>query len=325
MTTAAPAERSELTPAGPIPSRVIEAIGAFGEQANRDEYPLIDVGGYIVLGRAAAIHEPPRREIDDDVRLEHAAEGRAAWQEARSEPWSRERSARAASSAEAHAVERELALAGVDLSELRTFYGHTTIVSSSDRLAYVTTRAGLFRGLPFGVEFFFEMPTVPRDQLIVREMPSPVPDIRAWAKWVGGQVHGSRLRSHHMYPDHAICACMLHEFIRGVHPVRDYVAFCVMWSAKVLHEMVLGTYPGRQHYPAHARRRRDRLFELCGCTSEKLYKDCCRKPDRLLTAAQLWADVAVPRRIYLSELRAQGRPVSVPEQAMRGSARHRAA
>jgi hypothetical protein len=311
MTSLDRGESYVLTPLGQIPRRVIGLVAEFGAQANRNEFPAIDVGGFIVLGREAAIHEPPSSENDDDVKLERAAQGRTARQQAGPEPRSRQRCAGAAPGATAQAIERKLALVGVNLAELRTHYPETAVVSSSDRFAYVVSRAGLFHGLPFGAEFLLEIPTGPRVELIGRAMPSGVPDIRAWATWSGGALHGRAVRSHHMYPDGAICACMLHEFIRGVHPIRDYAAFCAMWSAKVVHELIFGTYPGRQHYPAHARRRRDRESEFCGCGSEKSYAHCCRAADRELTALELWADAAVPRRAYFSELEAQRRPFEV--------------
>jgi hypothetical protein len=82
-----------------------------------------------------------------------------------------------------------------------------------------------------------------------------------------------------------------------------------MWSAKSLHELVLGFYPGRQHYAAHDRRRRDRPNEYCGCGGDERYGACCRPGDQARSAFSLWAESSAAKRQYLCELAEQGRAI----------------
>lgn len=72
-------------------------------------------------------------------------------------------------------------------------------------------------------------------------------------------MHGRRIVSHHQNPDGAACANMPGQWIRGVYPLHDYVAFYVLWVAKALHEHCFGFYPGPQHCLAAVRVQRDRF------------------------------------------------------------------
>jgi len=53
------AEAFRTTALGPVPSDVLAEIKAFGQQADRFEYPLIDVGGRIAFGGCATIYDAP--------------------------------------------------------------------------------------------------------------------------------------------------------------------------------------------------------------------------------------------------------------------------
>jgi hypothetical protein len=140
-----------------------------------------------------------------------------------------------------------------------------------------------------------------------------VPDVRAWSYWSGGPLEHTRIASHHENPDLSMCVCMPHEWLRCVHPLLEYVDFCTLWVARALHELVLGWYPGRQHFGERARAMRDHRLEFCGCGSDQRYQDCCRNSDLALSHFERWRRYREARSLYLSILRAQGRESGPPQ------------
>lgn len=130
-------------------------------------------------------------------------------------------------------------------------------------------------------------------------------------------MHGRRIVSHHRYPDHAICANMPGQWLLRVHPLYDYVAFCVLWVAKAMHEHMLGSYPGLQHYPAAVRVQRNRPDEFCGCGEQRRYRDCCRDADFAKRPFELWREANAGRVRYLGDLARQGRSAQPPVALLR--------
>jgi hypothetical protein len=236
-----------------------------------------------------------------------------------------------------------------DLEELRLFHPEAVVTEiSSSRFPHLVIGlpVGLFPGLPFRAELTLEVPLVSRDQLRLPsvgidygEMGTPsvrwygptqfyqlnpllmrpgyaeplVPDVRAWARWVGGPFHGASIESHHQNTDRGICACKPTDWILGVNPLVDFVGMCISWIGKALHERELGVYPGPQHYGDWKRVERDRPNEFCGCgEGMKRYRECCRDADRRLTPCQLWAGRCASTRAYYDELARQRRPIALP-------------
>jgi hypothetical protein len=188
-------------------------------------------------------------------------------------------------------------------------------VASTEAVVYMNIPLGLIPQLPIGARLTLEVPlALPTPFTPSREFPD-VPDVRAWAVWEGGSMHGQRVVSHHSYPDHTICANLTGEWRLGVHPLHDYVAFCALWAAKSLHERLLGFYPGRQHYPAAVRVQRNRPNEFCGCGAPRRYRDCCRNRDLAMRPYELWRDAQSGRMRYLRDLARQGR-ASEPQDAL---------
>ena len=108
---------------------------------------------------------------------------------------------------------------------------------------------------------------------------------------------------------------MPHQWIRGVHPLVDYVSMCVTWFARVLHERELGVYPGPQHYPEWTRVERDRRDEFCGCGGSRTYSECHRQSDFSLSPAQLERARLDSHNYYYGDLRRQRRATKPPENA----------
>jgi hypothetical protein len=303
---------------GLLPQLGLDNLREFGVQIERLQFPYIDVGGFIVPGRDPAAINPPGMECDRDV--EAAGAGREGWgqaprEEAGPSAGARQRppSPQAAPGAAPHAFGRELTTLNLDLSALVKFHPLARVVASTEMGIYLNIPIGVIPWLPIGARLTFELPLTPRERLSRRMQLSGVPDVRAWAVWEGGPLHGRLIKSHHQNPDRAICANMPGEWILGVHPLHDYVAFCVLWVAKVLHEHLVGFYPGPQHYPAAVRVRRDRPDEFCGCGKRERYRSCCRDNDRAQHPLVLWRESLLGRASYLDDLAWQGRPSGPPD------------
>ncbi len=299
-------------------------LRAFGEQAERLEYPFIDVGGFIVPGRDPVMPISPGTEHDRHDAVEPPREG---WQQSPSEQagsaaWTRQRSAQAAPGASPHALGHDLTHSYLGLSALTSFHPLTRVVASTESVVYLNLPLGVLPELPFGARLTLEVPRTGRTGLNQSMKLTGVPDVRAWAVWEDGPMHGLRIESHHQNPDRAICANMPEQWMLGVHALHEYVAFCTMWVAKVVHEQLLGFYPGPQHYAAAERVRRDRPDEFCGCGKPRRYRHCCREKDRAMSHYARWHDAQLARRQYLHELKKQGRAPVTPEAPLRLGLRH---
>ena len=322
------------TPLGVFSAEGMADLRRFAEEAERLEYPCIDVGGFIVPGPGPAdpLNEPGKELENYGPAAGGAWRGEPAREEAGPAAGARQRPAppqAAAPGAPPHTVGHRLNHLNLDLPGLADYHPLARVTVSTAEAVFLDVPIGLFHELPIRARLTLEIPLVGRARLSrlhnetrlteppfefkrVMPLPTPVPDVRAWARWEGGALHGQRVESHHRYPDFSICACMTHEWVLGVHPLRDYVAFCALWIGKALHERLLGVYPGRQHYGPWHRVLRDRVNEYCGCGSERRYASCCRTSDRALSAFARWQDALAARRQYLTELRWQGRPAEPP-------------
>jgi hypothetical protein len=118
-------------------------------------------------------------------------------------------------------------------------------------------------------------------------------------------------------PDLSMCVCMPHQWIRGAQPLIDLVSMSVLWTAKLLHEGFVGSYPGRQHYGALARRQRDRRQEFCGCGADYRYDACHRDDDATGPLDDLIREHDLARRQYFQQLYRECRPLQPPHDAWR--------
>lgn len=308
-----------------MPALNLSSLIEFGREADRLDgaWPVIEQGGFIVPGRDSTLSFSPGRE---EVSDEHGEETRSAAGARQGSP------TEAAASGAPTCPLRSLDLLrgqpaklrraeSLDLEELYAHYPNTREAYSSSRFQVFAVPVGLFRDLPFRARLALEVPLFDRAALAPLIGQSRlVPDVRAWAIWAGNDIRADTLaRSHHQYPDLALCTHLWHEWILGVHPLHEYVAFCVLWLAKALHEHELGFYPGRQHSLAHVRFTRMRPDEFCGCASTKRYRDCHMVADGNMTAFQRWQELQDGRQCYLNELARQGRepypPAIVPRDS----------
>lgn len=285
----------------------------FGAEAERKEFPCIAVGGFIVPGSGPAhpLHPEKEHSAHDTERLARTAS--TARQEARSpaRPW--QGSAAAAASPAAHAVGSRLGLPEwLQLEELDDLHPEARMLFSSSSCAVLEVPVGLFRTIPQRARLMLEIPLTERVHLTRSGRMNITPDVRAWATWNGGGRREHRITSHHEMPDGCICACREGEWIRGVHPLVDYMGYCITWIGKVLHERTFGFWPGPQHFGPLARARRDRPHEYCGCGGHRRYGDCCRDTDFAKSAFERWTEQDASRRAYLSELAWQGRAPHAP-------------
>jgi hypothetical protein len=298
-----------------MPSRGIEEMDLvelrqFGAEMHRLEFPSIAVGGFVVSGRRAATQFAPEKE--ENIRGEQQQAG----EEAGSAAGSRKRSPTqaAASRAQAHAVKHDSALA--QLVEESTDYGaKPTVVRRFGRFAHLGLPVGLFRTLPFRAELLMEVPLVPRLELRkgLASSGGLVPDVRAWSRWSFG-LSGTNglIASHHGYPDRSMCVCMAEEWHLGRDPLITYVDFCILWIARVLHECLIGFYPGLQHYGEKVRVERDRPDEFCGCGKALPYAACHRAADFAMPLVERARRHYSAQRAYRDELIWQGRTDELP-------------
>jgi len=332
-----------MTAVSRTPTLAPTSLVLFGEEAERGQFPAVDVGGFLVPSEDSS----PTSYLGKEEQSDERATGR---QEAGSATGPRQGSRRSQAEAEAeastasHPVERRVM--SRDLEELRLFHPDvvvTEISSSSFPHLVIALPVGLFRDLPFRADLELEVPLISREQLRLPNLGTDygemgrqsiccygptqfyhvnpllerpgyaeplVPDVRAWARWVGGPFHGASIDSHHQNPDRGICACKPTDWILGVNPLVDFVGMCVSWIGKALHERELGFYPGPQHYGDWKRVERDRPNEFCGCgEGMKRYHECCREADRQLTPYKLWSSRYASRQAYYDELTRQRRPL----------------
>ena len=305
-------------------SDVIDALRSFGRRTESRIGSAIAEGGFVVASDAssdqttlAETRSHEHHSAEPEGRRSRQGEGQGAQAEA-SSPYQA-----------AHALGQLIVegAAGWELEGLRDYYPDVEVVGSPSRFALLSTTAGLLRGSPAAARLFLELPLSPwdrttridridsqfgRSQAIIarRELPFiPMPPpVRAWAFWRGGLADGLPVRSHHENPDGSICACMAHEWIRGVHRVLDYAAYCTSWILKVLYERQFNHYPGTQHLPSWIRLERLRLDENCGCGKYGVYRSCCWNQDRRI-GSQLLAEQRLKYTAqYFDHLKMQGRP-----------------
>lgn len=316
----------------------------FGEVVERGEPIAVGLGGVIVPGEGAFSDFHPGTEYGNHE-SGSARKGAGASAGAGARP--RPSPAEAATGAPPHPVghladslrhrvngwrggwvtEREI-------DELVVYYPDVALTASSSRYEYITLRAKPFPLVSDGFQLVFELPH-PRsvhalgDRLRTRQVCERedvlqvastdsvivVPSIRVWARWQGGPLFGAPAVSHHQLPDMSMCVCMAYEWILGAQPIIDLVSMSVLWTAKLLHEALIGSYPGRQHYGALARLRRDRRHEFCGCGSDRRYDACHRHDDLNKPYQELLEEADLGRRQYFRQLYLQRRPVAPPRAA----------
>lgn len=324
----------------------VAGLAQFGRAVERHEPISVDVGGVAVPGVGAPqLFHPGKESTSHGPRSKGQEAGSAAG------TWSgsRQPQAEAAPGPTPHAV-RDLGEAfrqrfgswqgnGVtesEFEELAEFYPDVELTASSSRFAYLRLTSSPFPALGVQFRFVYEIPrpgltAAFADQLrrgvgvgwttgggyrpraITRDL--MVPAVRAWARWEGGPMHGSLVLSHHQQPDLSICACMHHQWLRGRHLLVDFVSMTVLWAAKVLHEQLIGYYPGPQHYGQLARRERARSKEFCGCGARSRYADCHQAEDATQSLGDLRRKDAALHHMYFEDLMREGRPLRPPAAA----------
>ena len=194
------------------------------------------------------------------------------------------------------------------LGDVLAFHRNARWVPTTSGPALLMIPVRLFASLPYRAVLYLEISTS-WDEWRVRypEKGLLVPPIRAWAWWTDG----IRVRSHHENPDTCICACKSEDWGLG-RALEDYIMYCTCWIAKVLHERLLGRWPGAQHYPAWIRMTRNRVDEYCGCGKRALYRDCCKEDDWLLGPAYHRYEHWIVQHDYFDGLRRCGLP-DVPD------------
>jgi hypothetical protein len=258
----------------------------FGLQVDRHVMPMLEVGGFLRLGEDSAKSTDQGKEERENGR---AQEGAGAGAEGRPEAGPRQgRRAPSAPAADSASPSVDGWLASkLGLEELREYHPNLRWHRNSSNSILLEVPIGLFSSLPFRATLVLELPTSGRAWLreVGPELPRSgwarlcrlrsVPYIRIWSYWSNGLL----VSAAHQYPDLSACYSMHGEWVFGTNSIEDVVAFGTCWTAKKLHEDLLGRWPGRQHLGAIVRRTCSRETDLCGCGSEKQWKDCHRDED----------------------------------------------
>ncbi len=292
----------------------LNALREFGRRADAGERSAIAEGGFVIPGCEPVSNHMPGEENFH----EHGSEGKGGRDLGQVRQGQGAQAEASSSDQASHAI-GQLKLVGVpdwELEGLSDLFTDVKVVDHpSSRFALLSMTLGLLADGDYRARLYLEIPIAPWDRLTriaanhpAISIPMP-PAIRGWAVWQGGVAHGFPIRSHHENPDGSICACMSYEWIRGVHRVLDYVAFCTSWVVKALHERELHRYPGPQHLPPWIRLHRLRLDERCGCGKHEIYRYCCWQQDRGLSPTVLLEAARENRENYYSDLKVQYRSI----------------
>lgn len=284
----------------------LSELRAFGEDAQQLKFPSVAPGGFIVPGPESATNCILGKEESSHGRKAREGPETRAGKEAGIAPEA------AAPGPPAHALGPISPSALVE--ELRDYGAPITVARSSGRFAQLRLPVGLFQSLPVRAELMLEVPLITRRQLRVglSSIEAIVPDVRAWSWWTRGMAATGLIRSHHQYPDRSMCVCLTIEWRLGRDSLITYVDYCVMWIAKVLHDQLVGFYPGRQHYGEKVRVERDRMSEYCGCGGLLPYSQCHRDADQALSTFERNRRHFVSQQAYLAELDHQDRSRELP-------------
>jgi hypothetical protein len=283
----------------------LEYLRQFGNEAERHRQPWIAVGGFVVPGDAVAtVNSRSQEKHSAGQRIEGPALQAGT---SRASGTSGPPGQAAAASKAAHPIGALIGgrTGAREFDELAAFYPDATISASSPTFDILTMRLGLFSNLPYRARLFLEVPHFSPTLRPVR--PTLIPDIRVWSYWDAGAEAGLPLTSHHEYPDGSMCVCMAADWMRGRDLIVDYVNFCVCWIAKMMHDQLIGSYPGKQHIPAYLRLQRDRPHEFCGCGLPRRYRRCHLASDLDFKQSELLAHRREDRRRYFDELASQRR------------------
>lgn len=276
----------------------MKELRQFGEEAENDRFPIIDVGGVILPGESATFDIQPGEDWN-------SAEGQGTQtrSEARSAAGSRQGPpAEAASGEAAHSVECELI--DRELEELKRYHPQATEIFSSSSFVLQRIPVRLFSSLPHRATLVLEIPRcASRQAWPIASRVRMVPDVRAWAFWDGQ----SLIRSHHQLPDGSMCAYMPVQGLFGVTPLYQIVGMCICWIGKCLYNQAFDRWPGPQHYGPLEMRLRDRRDEFCGCGKKQRYAACCRTAIEAAPFRDLLAASFAARMTYGSLLRMQKR------------------
>jgi len=302
-------------------SNVNNTLWTFGRRTESGEGSAIAEGGFVVAGDASP---DPTTLAETESHEHHSAGpegrriGKGEGQGAQAEASTPDQTAHPLGQLNIEGA------AGWELEGLRDYFPDVEVVGSPSRFALLSMTAGLLRDSPIAARLYLELPLWPwdrmtridshfgRSQAIITRSEAPFipmpPPVRAWAFWQGGLLGGFPVRSHHENPDGSICACMSYEWIRGVHRLLDYAAYCTSWILKILYERAFNQYPGAQHLPPWVRLERLRLDESCGCGKLGLYRSCCWNQDRRIGSQRLTHGRLEDAAEYFDHLKKQGRP-----------------
>lgn len=277
----------------------MKELRQFGEDAENDRFPLIDVGGVILPGESTTIDIQPGEGWNSVE-----GQGKQTRSEARSAAGSRQGPpAEAASGEAAHSV--ECGLIDRELEELKSYHPRATEIFSSSRFVVQRIPVRLFASLPHRATLVLEIPLcASRQAWPAASRVKFVPDVRAWAFWGGQRL----IRSHHQLPDGSMCAYMPIQGLLGVTPLYQIAGMCICWIGKCLYNQAFDRWPGPQHYGALQMRLRDRPDEFCGCGKKQRYGACCRATVQAAPVRDLLMGALADRMTYGRLLRLQGRP-----------------
>jgi len=267
----------------------------------------IEPGGFITTGPDLSREDSPGKKGRRNGRQEAEGEEPEAGSEA-GQGEGRRASSGSSTRSPAQTVGSRVADA-LKLEELSEWYPETRVLRSSSSNTLLTIRVGVFRALPYRAYLHLEIPhdgpfwqTTRTSAAFRGDNYTFVPDVRSWAMWDFGVAP----QADHMYPDGSLCAFMEGEWIWGVDPIHVYLDWCVCWLGRVLHDSLLGRWPGRQHCSANARARRNKPDEFCGCGGTERWRHCHMESDLARSPLERFLEEQNARDEYLKELQRRG-------------------
>ena len=256
----------------------LDRLVRIGEDMDRDNFPRIGANGSVVSGTGCSPYvNPPEKECTEDGRRQAGpagSEGPAAGQrQGAAGPGSARPQAAQASILDEAGLTRDVES---DLEEAFAEYRPVRLRVASG-VAWILFRLHPVTELP---DRALLLVLYPLDR---RSLP------RAWAWWDTGVWIGPR---HTNVPDGSICAYAEGGWIwRQGDPLLGLLDLYAGWILRHLHLRRVGRWPGGQEVNnSYERWLEQQPDELCGCGSERRYRDCHRPHDAALSPVERYLD-----------------------------------
>ena len=240
---------------------VLETLQEIGKQLDRNIYPSVHNGGFVMPCAADVPETKGRGKTDERQRSRRSKTGSRDGTTGRQGPTGETPSVICTELQSQYETE---------LDAVYEAYPKTRVWQQSDGLLLLTESA-LIKDLDRTAHFLVAIPYSKQSMA------------KGWGFWgvsaVGAEWIGPR---HTNFPDGSICAFEPSDGTWKIgYPLVQLLDLYSLWALRHLHMKALGRWPGYQA----VRSRYERILELrpdeyCGCEhSDRLYGECCQKGD----------------------------------------------